>query len=523
MAETQHAWTLHGEYPEPYILFQCVRSETGALLDFQWRALNPAAEPLVRGLSRALSAWSGVDGMPTPGMLREVVDGGASLSFELHVRGGSGERWFRARALKQGDGFELWLSDWTDAHEKQRSLLKALERERRALERERKAREREAYLSLALEAAHMVTWEWSEERGTFSLSANAESFFGEPPDGLGNTVERFLHLAHPEERLRIAEAFERMRSTEGSHSFEFHGQWPDGTVHCYEVVGQSFHEEGHPLRVLGVALDCTERKNALEELKEEARFRERFIGILGHDLRTPLHAIALSARELGRRGLPVLHQKLLQRIESSAARMGNMISDILDLTRARLSGRIPLHLSSTSLPLVCQQVVEEMKAVYPERTLLLDFEGTCEGVWDWERLAQVVSNLVGNALEHTPLDTPVRVRCREEGAAWRVLEISNSGPPIANHLLATLFDPFRQAGPARTGRGSGLGLGLYIVHQLVLAHQGVVSVHSTGEQGTTFTVRLPRDARDVPPASSEALPVKAPPPFRWLSRERPTE
>ncbi|WP_395852747.1 PAS domain-containing protein [Cystobacter fuscus] len=651
MARLTHSEALHGEYPDPYILFQSVRSESGVLLDFEWTAFNPAAEPWVPGPSRALSAWQGVAGLPEPEVLGSVVEGGAPLGFELHVRRGGEERWFQARAVKQGDGFALWLSDRTEAHERERVLREALERAHEALEQERKAREREAYLSLALETAHMVTWEWSEARGSFSLSANAEDFFGAPPEGLGNTVEWLLGRAQPEERVRIAEAFARMRSTAGAHAFQFQGPWPDGTVHTYEVVGQSFHEEGLPLRVLGVAMDITarlrsqeavraaeeryrlaalatndvlwewlpstghlywseachrmfgyhpeemgdvtwwaeqvhpldrervvgslhrlvaeggeswtaeyrfrskdgtyvdvldrgraardarggvermigsimditERKRALERMAEEARFRERFIGILGHDLRSPLHAIALSARELGRRGVPVLHQRLLQRIETSAARMGNMISDILDLTRARLAGRIPLHLSVTGLPQVCQQVVEEMMAVHPERTLLLDIEGACEGVWDFERLAQVVSNLVGNALEHTPLDTPVRVRCREEGAGWRVLEISNRGTPIPSHLLDTLFDPFRQAGPARTGRGSGLGLGLYIVQQLVLAHQGTVSVRSTAEDGTTFTVRLPRDSQDAPAAAPEAPQGMGAPEFQPRSQECPTE
>ena len=84
---------------------------------------------------------------------------------------------------------------------------------------------------------------------------------------------------------------------------------------------------------------------------------------------------------------------------------------------------------------------------------------------------------------------------------WRVVEISNLGPPIPSHLLATLFDPFRQGGPTRTGRGSGLGLGLFIVHQLVLAHQGSVAVRSTREDGTLFTVRLPRNSRDTSPSA----------------------
>jgi signal transduction histidine kinase len=259
----------------------------------------------------------------------------------------------------------------------------------------------------------------------------------------------------------------------------------------------------------GSMMDITERKRAVERMQEEAQFRERFIGILGHDLRNPLNAIMLSARQLRRRGaMSPVQQQLAQRIEASAARMGNMISDILDLTRARLSGGIPLHLAPTSLPSVCRQVVEELTVAHPGRDILVQAEGGGEGIWDPERLAQVVSNLVGNALEHGERAGPVFVRCRDD-AEHQVLEISNPGTPIPGHLLATLFDPFRQVGTARGGRSSGLGLGLFIVRQLVEAHGGQVSVRSTEGEGTTFTVVLPRDAREPARDDGGAVPEEA--------------
>ncbi|WP_255415237.1 HAMP domain-containing sensor histidine kinase [Vitiosangium sp. GDMCC 1.1324] len=115
-----------------------------------------------------------------------------------------------------------------------------------------------------------------------------------------------------------------------------------------------------------------------------------------------------------------------------------------------------------------------------------------EGIWDSERLAQVVSNLVGNALEHGDHKGSVYVRCVAEPER-QVLEITNPGSPIPSHQLATLFDPFRQR-KGRSGRGSGLGLGLFIVRELVEAHGGHVAVRST-EEGTTFSVYLPRDSR----------------------------
>jgi signal transduction histidine kinase len=250
------------------------------------------------------------------------------------------------------------------------------------------------------------------------------------------------------------------------------------------------------------AREALERARAREErMEEEAEFRERFIGILGHDLRSPLNAISLSARALGRYGpLTQLQQDLGQRIELSAARMTKMISDILDLTRARLSGGIPLFLEPTHLSDVCQQVVKELSAAYPNRCIVYDEEGAGEGMWDAERLAQVLSNLVANALEHGGADVPVFVRsypCEELLA----VEVHNPGAPIPEHLLATLFEPFRRAGGASQAQGKrrrgGLGLGLYIVKEIVEAHGGRVSVRSCAGEGTTFTVLLPRDAQPV--------------------------
>jgi PAS domain S-box-containing protein len=621
---------LHAECPAPCLLFASNRDAIGTLLDFHCTALNPAAQALVSdlGLEDALSSWGPVvEGLPEPAALGRVVETGAPLSFVLHCRPGGEERCYRARAARQGDGFSLWLFDDTEALRERRSL-------REELERERAERAREEHLRLALETAGMVTWEWSSERRTVLWSPNANTFFGHPEGGPGSTLASFLEGVHPEERTRVAEAIEQGLRADGPYTFQFRGRWPDGTVHCYEAVGQTFREDDKPSRMLGVVLDCTEReraqsalreaeeryrlaswatndvlwdwkvssdsvhwgeaclsvfgyppeemggipwwaeqihpedrqrvleglrtavesggdswtaeyrfrrkdgtyidvldrglvardarrrpqrmigsimditerKRAMERMREEARFRERFIGILGHDLRNPLGAIKLSVRALRRHGgLSSGQQKLAHGIETSAARMGNMISDILDLTRARLAGGIPLQLASTSLPAVCRLVVEELTMAHPGRHISFEEQGEGQGIWDPERLAQVVSNLVGNALEHGAKGEPIHVRCLGEPER-QVLEISNGGAPIPHHLLDTLFDPFRQLGSAQRGRGSGLGLGLFIVREIVLAHGGQVSVRSTQQEGTTFTVVLPRDARqrERPSLSEEA-------------------
>ncbi len=175
-----------------------------------------------------------------------------------------------------------------------------------------------------------------------------------------------------------------------------------------------------------------------------------------------------------------------------------MIGDLLDFTRSRLGGGFPIQTRRMDLRELCQAVIEELELAYPERTVEFEARGDAWGNWDPDRVAQVVSNLVGNALQHSPESGTVRVDLGDEGDRV-LLETSNAGPPIPREVLPHIFEPGRR-GPAGHGRNesSGLGLGLYIVQQIVLAHGGEISVRSSAEEGTTFTVSLPRRSRALP-------------------------
>jgi signal transduction histidine kinase len=226
----------------------------------------------------------------------------------------------------------------------------------------------------------------------------------------------------------------------------------------------------------------------MEALRRQGEFRERFMGILGHDLRNPLQAIIFcTAALLKGEDTTAAQAQLLRRINGSASRMGRMIADLLDVTRVRLGGGMPIHPGPTALGDVARQVIEELQASNPGRVVQLDAEDA-RGVWDADRMAQAVSNLVGNALEHGPEGRPVRVRVRREGAG-ATLAVTNEGPPIEPGMMAAIFDPFVQGAPAiRTG---GLGLGLFIAQQIAAAHGGSLGVSSLPDEGTTFTVWLP--------------------------------
>jgi PAS domain S-box-containing protein len=258
-------------------------------------------------------------------------------------------------------------------------------------------------------------------------------------------------------------------------------------------------------RVQGVGIavaDVTPLKKAEEQLRRGAEFRERFLGIVGHDLRGPLNSIHLSACALAdSTALPERDRKMAQRIVFSAERMVRMIVELLDFARSRLGGGMPVDPRPGHLEKLCRQVVEELEASHPGGRLSLQVLGSSEGRWDAGRLAQVFSNLVGNALQYSPEGSPIRVTL--DGSAPDVVEVAvhNHGPAIAPELLAELFNPFRRGVQADTSSLGGLGLGLYIVQQIVIAHGGSVHADSRDGQGTTFTVRLPRRGSAAPSAA----------------------
>ncbi|HEX8702845.1 MAG TPA: ATP-binding protein [Myxococcaceae bacterium] len=254
----------------------------------------------------------------------------------------------------------------------------------------------------------------------------------------------------------------------------------------------------HIVGAVAVSTDLTEHQLREEELRRTAEFRERFLGIVSHDLRNPLNSISLSANMLLREEeLPARSRKTAGRITQSAERMGRMISDLLDFTRGRLGGGIPLTRRPGDLRQICRPVLEELGMGGPGSPLRLSTEGDFQGEWDADRLAQLVGNLVKNALDYSPQGSPVTVSLSDEGT-WIRLEVHNHGESIPPEVLPRLFEPFRRGmREGEESQHSGLGLGLFIARQITQAHGGTLEAHSTQEDGTTFRVRLPRAMPDA--------------------------
>jgi signal transduction histidine kinase len=233
------------------------------------------------------------------------------------------------------------------------------------------------------------------------------------------------------------------------------------------------------------ARSLAERSARLQE--DAARFGEQLLGIVSHDLRTPLAAILASNQlALRRAGADEVLLRPLRRATGAAKRMERMVADLLDFTRARLGGGIPLRRREADLGKIARYAVEEAQAAHPEHPLVhrLHYE---KALCDPDRMSQVVQNLIANALEHGAARAPVVVETRRE-AGELVLSVANQGPPIPGDVLPGLFEPFRRGHPAKS---RSLGLGLFIVREIVRAHGGAVEAQSDAG-GTRFVVRLPR-------------------------------
>jgi signal transduction histidine kinase len=252
--------------------------------------------------------------------------------------------------------------------------------------------------------------------------------------------------------------------------------------------------DGQVVRIIGTAVDVTEERRVQRQLSEALEFRDQVLGILGHDLRNPLSAI------LGVLGLAKLDGPLppkagehIAQVEHAARRMLEMIGTLLDFSEARFAHTLPISLADVELREVGATVVEELRSAQPHRAIELVARGDTSGQWDRSRLAQVASNLLGNALTHGDPLAVVRLSIEDRGDAVE-LAVHNRGPVISEELRATLFQPFRRGTPERRGV-RGLGLGLFIARQVVVAHGGTIDVRSSADEGTTFTARLPRHSQ----------------------------
>jgi len=232
---------------------------------------------------------------------------------------------------------------------------------------------------------------------------------------------------------------------------------------------------------------------------ELARSRDLFLAILSHDLRNPLGAILSTATVLTRydKLKPSEIPILAYRIRASAKRMGELITDLLDLTRTRLGTTIPISPAPMDMLDVCQKIIDEMRMVNPRVPIQLEANGDSRGVWDRARIEQLITNLVVNAVEHGSTRTPVELRLQDDRDAL-LLSVHNYGPPVKPEFMTDLANPLSTAGTAglQAKPATRIKLGLYIAREIAISHGGSLKADSSRGDGTTFSIRLPRTPPD---------------------------
>jgi len=232
-----------------------------------------------------------------------------------------------------------------------------------------------------------------------------------------------------------------------------------------------------------------ELKNAYEKAQVRAAFAEQMVAIVSHDLKNPLTAIKMASGILAREERPTRDNKMLGHISLSADRAERMIGDLLDLALARVGQGITIGPSTVDLHAFVGASVDELRMTFPQATLVHRTEGTGSAFLDADRVQQIIGNLVANSVVYGDLQQPITITSRiEQDNA--IVSVQNLGPAIPKSLMGVLFEPMIRGEMTGTDSRS-VGLGLFIVREIVRAHNGVVSVNSTRESGTTFTAKFP--------------------------------
>jgi signal transduction histidine kinase len=245
-----------------------------------------------------------------------------------------------------------------------------------------------------------------------------------------------------------------------------------------------------------------EREVARRASDEANALRERLLGIVSHDLRNPVAAVIMATNGLLRRdSLVERDRRLVAGIAASGERMNRMIGQLLDFVRIRQGGGLGIVPRAGDLGSICRQVIDEIALAQPECEIALEAAGDTRGTWDDDRLAQALSNLVGNAVQHGAGErVTVQLAIAVEHLS---VAVHNRGEPIPGDLLPYIFDPFRRARVlVERARSHSIGLGLFISREIAQAHGGTLEVRSPDRDGTTFTLRVPRHAHPaLPPAN----------------------
>jgi PAS domain S-box-containing protein len=369
-------------------------------------------------------------------------------------------------------------------------------------------RRSEQQLRYALDAADMGTWDWDIASNRVVWSDNLATLHGLPEGTFDGSFASYEREIHPEDRPRVMASAERAIREGTPHEVEYRIVAPDGTVRWVEGKGAAEFKNGVAVRMTGICMMVTRRKEAelarLAVAEEASRLKDEFLATLSHELRTPLNAMLGWVQMLQAGGLtPERTVQAIDVIGRNATLQAQLIEDILDLSRI-ITGKLDIDRLPIVLPELVDLVVEGQLPAAEAKSIVLTRDVECELPvieGDPKRLLQVMGNVLSNAIKFTPVNGTVTITCSVSDNRVEI-RVTDSGTGIAPGFLPYVFDRFRQADSRSTRRHGGLGLGLAISRHLVELHGGSINIHSDGQdRGTTVTLRLP-----VPSARSRPLP-----------------
>ncbi|AZZ37035.1 hypothetical protein CIK05_09600 [Bdellovibrio sp. qaytius] len=259
--------------------------------------------------------------------------------------------------------------------------------------------------------------------------------------------------------------------------------------------GEMFRILANPKEVTDKVLSRKKLEQSLAELEAEKELREKFVSALTHDLRTPLTAINLCAGMLKTKSNdPEIVDKCVNRILNSSERADRMIHDLLDANRLKANQELPVSLEQHELEDILARTMQDLEGLYKKRFVVENSVGKISVHWDNMAIQRLIENLAINAIKYGSENTPVTISIKRDGD-WLEVRVHNLGNPIAIEDQQLLFQPYKRSASAQASKQKGWGIGLSLVQGLARAHNGNVSLESDSNHGTTFTARLPIDAR----------------------------
>jgi PAS domain S-box-containing protein len=398
--------------------------------------------------------------------------------------------------------------------ERTRELMQEV-RERREVEQ--RLHELSQRLTYHVDHSPLAVIEWGPDMRLTRWSGEAERIFGwSAAEVLGKRIEDFRWV-YPEDQEQVAEVSGELQTGANPRRFSANRNYcKDGSVvHCEWYNSSLLDDAGQLRSILSLVLDVTERKRMEAALQEQARRKDDFLAVLGHELRNPLapiHNAVHLMRHAGRN--PELIEPACAIIERQVTQLTRLVDDLLDLSRIA-HGKVQLKQADMELVETVRTVIEDYRPVLEANGLTLETDLSAAPIRmdaDRARIIQTVSNLVHNAIKFTDPGGRVRITVALDGGAWSCVRVRDSGTGIPPEQLGTIFEPFTQSMETIGRSRKGLGLGLTLAKGLAELHGGTIAAHSDGPgRGSEFTLRLPVLQAAAPP---NALAPAAAAPFR---------